>query len=183
MKKTLRKFLKKYMDLVDTNKFEELYDKAFYWKYSDDYSAFIQFISDITQTLMSVGIQPQEYLSILPSGFLYCSDIKHINIPDNVTEIRSDAFCGCEQLETFDTNCVVSIHDDVFRNARGLKEITFRRSIKYLGSGILTNTDAAIRYDGTKSQWKQIGAEESAFYSCSTKTIQCKDGEVPVTDE
>lgn len=91
--KNLKEFLEKNIELIEENKFNELYKKA----ENDLY--FSQGIGTLTRALLAANIDPIEYLSDIPYCYLYGdSNITEFVIPDKIKVVNSCAFCNCSQL-------------------------------------------------------------------------------------
>ena len=91
--KNLKEFLEKNIELIEENKFDELYKKA----EKDLY--FSQDIGTLTRTLQTANIDPIEYLSEIPYCYLYGdSKITQFVIPDKIEFVNSEAFANCSQL-------------------------------------------------------------------------------------
>ena len=60
--------------------------------------------------------------------------MKSVTIPNSVTSIASDAFCGCSGLTTLDIpSSITSIEVEVFAYCSGLKSVTIPNSVTYIG--------------------------------------------------
>lgn len=131
--------------------FETLYIET--WKRAS-YST----ISEVTQLLINLNINPLDHLSSIPRGFLTNTSIKHIDIPDHITSIGDYAFANCDSLMdiTIPDN-VTSIGYWTFNGCTGLNYIS---------------------YKGTKDQWGKIALADGWDDSSSIKAIHCTDGDI-----
>ena len=112
---------------------------------------------DLTEYLLSIGVQSDEYMRNIPSDFLNASQISSYDISPTVGVIGSSAVAFCASLTSVNIpNSVTSIGDHAFYGCKSL-----------------TN----IHFDGTVKQWKNILKKDTAFeHISSTVTIQCTDG-------
>lgn len=66
--------------------------------------------------------------------FLNGTEVKDLEIPNSVTSIRNEAFCGCSGLTSvIIPNSVTSIGDDAFRYCSGLTSATISNSVTSIG--------------------------------------------------
>lgn len=95
MNETVQEFLESHIELIDQNKFAELYIRATTrWTFPNNRN-----ISLVTETLLDAGINPLEYMDYIPLCMFWESNIKEIDIPETITFIENDAFHGCQYLE------------------------------------------------------------------------------------
>lgn len=113
--KALKEFIEDNISLIENKDFKELYKKA--------YNITTQFkVGDLTHVLYSIGIDPLDDLTYIPSAFFEacdalveveipihiehidelafydCNNIKSITIPKNVIELASWSLAGCDEL-------------------------------------------------------------------------------------
>ena len=89
----IKKFLEANIELIEANRFDELYEKA----ETDLY--FSQGIGTLTRTLLKADIDPLPHLTEIPYCYLYGDpNIIEFVIPDNIEFVNSCAFCNCSQL-------------------------------------------------------------------------------------
>lgn len=82
-------------------------------------------VSQFTQLMASLNIDPLNYLEYIPDDFLANTSLKSINIPDHIKEIGDSAFSDCSYLEYITIpDSVTSIDNSVFYNCSNLKSIT-----------------------------------------------------------
>ena len=86
MSKEIENFIKENTDLIQDQKWEEIYRK--------------ELPKGFTETLLDCGINPLEQgLSYIPDYFLHnCKSIEEFTIPDSVTSIGNSAFYDCYSL-------------------------------------------------------------------------------------
>ena len=74
-------------------------------------------------------IIPNDVESIAPSAFEGCKMLTHIEIPDNVKDIESDAFAECTNLKELCFPRKTRIIHSVFRNCDSLETIFLPREV------------------------------------------------------
>lgn len=125
-------------------------------------------INDFTRLLISLNIDPLNYLDHIPDRFLAITSVKHIDIPSNITSIGNRAFYNCSSLMSVTiSNGVMSIGNRAFQNCTHLTHITIPDSVTSIGSsafyGCLDLSNVTIG-DSVAS----IGSD--AFSDCSGLT-------------
>lgn len=116
---TLYPYLEQYKDLFNKQDYQTLYENL---RIDNKFG----YITPTTLLLYSSGIDVMKYLTYIPDGFL--TGVKYvsgdIDIPDNITSIRSNAFSGCRNIErvTIGSACVF-IGNSAFRGCTGLKGV------------------------------------------------------------
>lgn len=89
----IKKFIEANKELINNNQFDELY------KLASDELYFSQSIGTLTRVLLSVGIDPLQYMNEIPYCYLYGkSPVTHFEIPNNIELIGGSAFSMCEEL-------------------------------------------------------------------------------------
>ena len=69
--------------------------------------------------------------------------LEHINIPETVTQIGWNSFCGCSSLKSITIpNGVKKIDDGVFINCNSLETNTFLNSIRSIGDMAFAGCDS-----------------------------------------
>ena len=134
--KDLKQFLEKNIELIENNKFDELYENA-----TDLY--FSQTIGTLTRTLLKAEINPIEYLSGIPYCYLYGdSNITQFVIPENIKFIDSCAFCNCSQLHDVIFGKDVSvIYYGAFEGCTELTNVTLNEGLLEIGQYSFRNTN------------------------------------------
>ena len=135
--KNLKQFLEKNIELIEENKFDELYKKA----ENDLY--FSQGIGTLTRTLLAANIDPIQYLSEIPYCYLYGdSNITKFVIPDKIEFVNSCAFCNCSQLHDVIFGKDVSvIYYGAFENCTELTNVTLNEGLLEIGQYAFRNTN------------------------------------------
>lgn len=122
---------------------------------------FIPFqVGNLTTNLQAAGADPLEYLDrVIPEMFAN-STIKNIELPDNITKIKSQAFLDCFELNYIKIPVsVMDIDDTAFKGCYELDKIV---------------------YEGTVVDWHKIHVKDSwaLFIDSPAPCVICKDGEV-----
>lgn len=115
-----KKFIESHKDLIQDEDWMNLYIAA-----RSDLPPTV--IGDITKTLLSVGIDPLKDLKLIPYGYLSgVQDLTSFRIPDGILSIKPSAFDQCLNLRevTIPTSVVV-IDRDAFYMCRNLKDIWY----------------------------------------------------------
>ena len=125
-------------------------------------------INDFTRLLISLNIDPLNYLDHIPDRFLASTSVKHIDIPSNITSIGNRAFYNCDSLTSATiSNGVMSIGNRAFKNCIRLTDITIPDSVTSIGSsafyGCLDLSNVTIGNSVTS-----IGSD--AFSGCGSLT-------------
>lgn len=125
-------------------------------------------INDFTRLLISLNIDPLNYLDHIPDRFLASTSVKHIDIPSNITSIGNRAFYNCDSLTSATiSNGVMSIGNRAFKNCICLTDITIPDSVTSIGSsafyGCLDLSNVTIGNSVTS-----IGSD--AFSGCGSLT-------------
>lgn len=146
----LKNFIENHIDLIENNDFTNLYIDA---------KEEIPFqIGNLTTNLMHAGINPLDHLNRVVPEMFSNSMINEIELPDNITKIKSQAFLDCFQLSSISIPVsVTEIHDTAFKGCYKLDQIV---------------------YEGTVEQWKDLNVSWATFIDCKAVVITCKDGEV-----
>lgn len=129
-------FIGSHQDLIRENSQEswkEFYSLAsFGGKVIDDDPA----VGTITEILLAAGLDPAEYLTSLPEGYLCYSSISSYNIPTSIRQLKEGAFWHCYRLESvIIPDRVITIDDHAFWECRSLTSITIPDSVTSIGGG------------------------------------------------
>ena len=125
----LKQFLEKNIELIEENKFDELYKKA------ENELYFSQSIGTLTRTLLAADINPLEHLTEIPYCYLYGdSNITQFVIPDKIEFVFSEAFAECSQLHDviFGKNVSV-IYYGAFEGCTELTNVTLNEGLLEIG--------------------------------------------------
>lgn len=174
----LKIFLKENRDKINQKDFKFLYDELKY------ISAIA--IKEMTEMFLTIGVDPAEYLEIIPQNYLSLSK-SHI----------TQSFCP-------DTTKLISIDNYAFLGCLGIEEALLPEGLQYIGASAffkcanlntldlpksLTKIDKVafyeceklknISFNGTIEEWKNVNLTNSAqtFYRVPVRKIKCLDGE------
>ena len=185
-------------DLINTNKFKELYTQL-----SDEVPD-VSYIGELTELLLAADINPLNNLDYIPENYLTDSNIDNISIPNNIRIIRFMSFAYCNNLksiifptslETIEDGAFYSckslnnvvipgnvkiIEQDAFRFCDSLKNVTIEKGVQEIGRHAFDNCPLlqSITYTGTIEDLKKININ---FYGISNSiNIKCIDGEIGI---
>lgn len=131
----LKHYIKECLDLIDEEMYDELYSNCN-----------IEERTNLTEFLLSCNIKPDEYMTVLPEGYLMSSQLNSYVISPGIEVIENNTFHFSKINSINIPDSVTSIGRDAFYNCRGLTNVTF----------------------GESSQLTSIG--ERAFYGCGSLT-------------
>lgn len=148
MNAKIKEYIEKHIKLIDAENFEEFY------KIMPKDGFPLSRKGELTEVLIEAGIDPADYLKVLPFRYLADTGIESYSIPGNITSIgpaafidcvklkdliigngveriESIAFQGCSSLIRVDLpDSVTQIDDSVFENCHGLIEVTLSNNLK-----------------------------------------------------
>lgn len=167
----IKEFLNDMREFILKNDFDSVYQEIF-----ED----ANFQGAVTEFLINkAGINPLEFMDIVPNFFAYGSKIKTIHIPDHITYIGPCAFEG-SSIESINLhNGIKNIPDECFawsqlkeiRLPYDLKKIAYRafagclieeihlpHSLEEIEDSVFAECDnlTKIYYDGTKYEWDNL---------------------------
>ena len=150
MNAKIKEYIEKHIKLIDAENFEEFY------KIMPEDGFPLSRKGELTEVLIEAGIDPADYLKVLPFRYLADTGIESYSIPGNITSIgpaafidcvklkdliigngveriESIAFQGCSSLIRVDLpDSVTQIDDSVFENCHGLIEVTLSNNLKLI---------------------------------------------------
>lgn len=102
---------------------------------------------------------------ILGATFAKCTNLKTIQLPDNLEVIETYAFNGCSALETISIpDSVTEIKDDAFLQCTALKSVSFGKNLQIIGrKAFYECTDL----ESVKVSDSVTTIEKSAFEKCA----------------
>lgn len=165
----VKKFIEDNIDLIEENRWEEIYKKI-----TNELNAYTGIFTEI---MLTADIHPENYLKELPNYFLSNSKIKEFSIPDNMIHIGKWAFLYCNALEyvLVDKN-VEEIREEAFYSCRNLTTVIIRNpKIDIAADAFIGCHKLDIQFNGTKEQWKTASYRKfrNDLYTCT-----CIDGVV-----
>lgn len=146
----IEKFLLKYMDLIEDNKFEDLYEQA---RIEFPTTGNINVIPLLNSYFYQAGIDPLEYLKEIPAFFIqYREEITSINIPNHIVAIKDAAFRGLTIKEFIFPQNLTSLGNYVFCYNKNLTNIILPKKCSALGSYVFADCENLIqvKYPGTR---------------------------------
>lgn len=148
MNEKIKEYIEKHIELIEAENFEEFY------KVMPESGFPLSRRGELTEILIKAGIDPADYLKVLPFRYLADTEIESYSIPGNITSIgiaafsdcvklkdliigngveriESIAFQGCSSLIRVDLpDSVTQIDDNVFESCHGLMEVTLGNNLK-----------------------------------------------------
>lgn len=130
---------------------------------------------DIVAVFSECGVQEVDYgpsIDIPNAMFRNCTNLKSIKINANVKKIGENAFQGCTALGSasngsmeLPNNCTV-IGDGAFYRCTGLKNVTFKNTLKTIGSKAFYNCTSltGLRFE---EGYSDLTFGDEAFAGCS----------------
>lgn len=117
----LQRFILSNQELIDNNAFSELFGKV--------HSA--ESKQELSEILLSAGIDFLSYMTVVPNMCFYKSDIKKITFPNSIVDIGNRSFYHCVKLQevTFDNN-LRSIGPYAFSKCISLQAISIPPNVK-----------------------------------------------------
>lgn len=151
------KFAQKYKYLIE----REAYDELYYYALKEIS------VTQLTEMLLSAGINPLEHLSTIPEDFLFyaylgaadVANITSINLGDRTYQyIEEHAFTGSNivELDFIDSN-LQAIESQAFYGSK-LRKIILPDTLKRIEHSAFAYCDDLkdIWYEGSFDQWKEI---------------------------
>ena len=161
--KNISPFIEDNIELIDTNNFTELYEKADGWITGD----FEHAKPYLTDYLLSCDINPLEYMRKVPSEYMNGWSETTIKIPDNIEVIEAESL-----------------------NSHKLKHIILPKNLQKLSLhlNIYNDNNLYLHYPGTEADWRSVvvvegldGREYDIYVSCEEDGYKQKYPE-PVFD-
>ena len=110
-------------------------------------------------------IIPNSVTSIEDEVFCGCESLQSITIPNSVTSIGDEAFCGCESLQNITIpNSVTKIGNHAFGWCKSLQSVAIPNSVTKIGDEAFSDCESLQSVTIPNSETK-IGY--SAFYDCT----------------
>lgn len=145
------KLIEKYIDLIDTNKFEDFY-LTIGSEVDNDESAVTGYISEILESVqifpldhlsyipkyyaayrqdLSTIVIPSHITAIDPGAFKFCSNLKEVILPEGLEVLDYQAFAACIRLEKINfPSTLVKIDREVFFNCASLDNYKLNNGLK-----------------------------------------------------
>ena len=110
-------------------------------------------------------------------------EVKEIDIPDNLKEIKDHQFeYNVHITRAIIPDGVTSIGSFAFTNCSSLKEVYIACSVNKIGGKafFFCSNLSKVSYAGTKQEFENIKKGFNYLASCATKKIMCLDGELEI---
>ncbi len=130
MELEVRKIIEEHADLIESNKWEEIYSKL---KNS-------MFTGKFTKAILDANIDPLDYLDYIPKSYLSRVDIKEFTIPNHIIKIGRYSFAGSGIENITIPNSVIEIGPYAFNATYNLKNIIIPKSVKNIEYGAFENS-------------------------------------------
>lgn len=181
MKSEVKDFLEKHKDLLESEDFVNLYDRArrlTKW-----------FPKTLTETLLKAKIDPLAYMDIIPKNYLFedetlndfeipahirsienyafghCSNLKRVLFSEELTDIKNGAFCSTGLIEVDLPDSVQILRSNAFYDCIYLKEINLPTNLTELESGVLENCISLMKIEIPE---KVTTIDRFAFSGCKS---------------
>ena len=152
MNKNVKKFIEENIDFIEQNDFILLFSKAFELP--------VKQIGELSKVLEDAEIYPLNYLSYVPSYYMYGTDIEIFAPKPGITYIGQGAFRYCDNLISVDLpEGLEKIHAHAFEDCPNIKELNLPRSLVYIdGTAFLDSLDhpdllAHAPYPSYANEW------------------------------
>lgn len=151
---TAEEVIVKYIDLIDMNQFEELYNTI-----GNDYRVCPpQEKGRLAAYFIQLDLNPLDYMTTVPEMYLmYQNQVKEIYIPSNITKIDHHAFHSCDLTTINIPDSVIKIETQVFDDNENLEKVVMSKNIKKIGFNIFEKCPKLkeITFNGTIKELKR----------------------------
>ncbi len=181
----IEKFLLKYMDLIEDNKFEELYEQA---RIEFPTNANIIIIPRLNGYFLQAGIDPLEYLEVIPAFFIqYEEEITSITIPNHTKKIKDAAFRGLKIKEFIFPSKVTAIGNYCLSSNKELDTVMLPKNPSSIGSYMFAECEklTGINYPGTKAEYLKSNFNKRKRWLTRSyiKRVICTDGFIEINQD
>jgi hypothetical protein len=119
-----KQFIENHIEWIENNEFEKIYS-------NDSLEAVDR--SELTQILLSIGLDPLQHLTFVPANYLSESNIKQFVVPSHIDRISSAAFWECRELEKVTLpEGLIFIEDSAFAECHKLAQISLPSTLEYI---------------------------------------------------
>ena len=176
MNEKLKQFINENIDLINENtkeSWEEIYKKS---------NQYYLLTGRLTNTLLTVGIDPASILGYIPVNYLGKGDIQNYKIPHNVIDIGDYAFSYCDKLENIEIpKSVLKIGYCSFAYCKSLNYVVIENNMIDVDDYAFQYCDnlKEVIYKGTKEEAFKCGLMKRRWRRGSPiEKIICIDGEI-----
>lgn len=164
---SVKRFIEKNIDLIEENKWDELYEKS--------KNSLKEKTGQFTEFILEAGIHPEYFMSKIPPCFLDGSKIKSFIIPENITEIGGLGFANCGKLVDITIpNNVTTIGKYAFYSCSNLANVVIGNGVTSIGSWAFGFT-SKLRDITIPANVKYIGTAAFAYSYLDAITIENPD--------
>lgn len=161
------------MNEIDNDDFTGIYDSLAIVNHGN-------FVPELTQMLLSCGINPLDHMNYVPSSYMFGTDIDQVEIPQTIRHIGSYAYSECANLVHVNIpEGVVQIDMGAFRSCKSLQTIKLPSTLTKVGdfSLYLCPALSEISYNGTIHEFKTL-VERSWNFTSGRQDVKvtCVDG-------
>ena len=147
----LIEFIEQNIELIEDNRFEEVYDQLYVSEAEFSYG-------ELTKILLSIDLDPLKYMRFVPRYYLEYEksdwSFERFVVPANVVQLEGSAFSSCCPID----------------------ELILPESIKQIETAVFTDARISkITYLGTKEQFNHVLISYRDSYR--GLKIHCSDGE------
>lgn len=171
MNPKIKQFIEDNKNLIELDKWEEIYKEA-------NSSLNLNEIGAFTYILIDADINPLEYIDYVPMCFLYSQDIPSFKIPDHIKNIDKFAFFNTSITSIAIPDSVTSIGYSAFRYCTSLTSVTIGDGVTSIGDNAFSWCTSLknITFNGTKEQWRTISKEINWSHKVSSSCkVYCTD--------
>ena len=114
--------------------------------------------------------------SIGPGAFRNCGRLKHISIPEGVTELSAYLFRGCADLEGVELpESITAVRHCAFAFCRSLGDISLPGGLESVANTAFDGCSSLreIHFGGTQAEWRAL-----QYMSVANVPVICSDGTV-----
>ena len=162
----LKKFIEENIDLINDNKFNDVYNKIKSYKFTRLF----------TEAMLQAEINPLNYTEAVPSRYLYESKLEHIYIPAGIIVINKYSFAACHRLkEVTIPEGVIKIGEGAFMGCDALEKLHLPSTLKYIDVGAFGGCKNLkdVTFAGTTKQWLNVRDNDGSLLHF--EPVKCSD--------
>lgn len=140
-----------------------------------DYVYKLDSTEEITQFLVSKGVDPLEYITEVWAYMFFGFEFESITIPGRIKTIHNRAFEACYDLESVTIEeGVKRIKTQAFAGCKNLRVVHLPSTIEGIGDWAFQSSGLTVKYNGTADDFENLTAGTEAFPS-GTRIYCLKD--------
>lgn len=117
-------FIEKHIDWIENNEFDKIYSSGILETFDR---------AELTEILLSIGVDPLKHLTFVPENYLSDSNIKQFIVPTHIDRICTTAFWRCQELEKVTLpEGLILIEDSAFSECHKLTQINLPSTLEYI---------------------------------------------------